>query len=741
MAFITIGPSNGVTQKFDVAYIGTTLALNATNFPWYTAANVTAVYAKSSNRQGYVSAKPGVSLTAVSQLILAVTGGLPNVYELNLKAPITLDTTQFYVIGAVTTLPALATPAGTQATGTSATTISVSASSVAGADGYRLFTSATQTGTYSRLGGILTAPAYTHTGLSAGLTQWYQWQAVGNGVTSSDSPRSPAFSGVTGAATLPTPVRGDGHSIMTRYGADGDPSIVENLATILGNTTYTDFRNAAVPGQTAAQMLTRAQSGGADANGGASFTDSTVLNRTGQNFGITVVYGALNSLYAANTFRIAGDTASYEAAMKQLRTDYTAYATLVAAKNNRIIYLEEAAAANPTFSAAQNAAYLATIQDWNSFLLTDYATTLKGAGLVRTMTDKAFADTAATTNSMYYIVADQTHFVGGGRLRLANLAAQAVTAVASGQTGVVIYGESAAGGTPTNTVPPGVKAIAPTTGVLFVEAEDGSKWIDDTGIWVPSSQPNYTYYLNGFGRISENGNAGDSVTCRVYARYIDLFAPLVSGAATISYSVKRVSDGGLVGMAQTLNQNAADQKEGYPDGSTPAIAFDAGVLDYYDVTVRNALGGSVAFGAIRISRATPASVPPVSNANFDVTNLLYGALDLYADNTTYANVPPDYKASVDGAAFVGCTNVATPLGNYTATTLTLNLYRIPSAASSIKVYLDNVLVPNVLLNASGPSASNIKLTATLPGTTFSTLKIMADPAMLFYPQGTAITLS
>jgi len=100
-------------------------------------------------------------------------------------------------------LPALATPANAQATATSSTSLSVTASSVANAAGYQLYTSATQTGAYAKLGGVLTTPSYSHTGLSAGQTQWYKWVAVGDGVNYRDSAQTAAFSGTTASGTAP----------------------------------------------------------------------------------------------------------------------------------------------------------------------------------------------------------------------------------------------------------------------------------------------------------------------------------------------------------------------------------------------------------------------------------------------------------------------------------------------------------------------------------------------------------
>jgi len=109
-----------------------------------------------------------------------------------------------YVVGS--TAPAatqLAAPGSPQASASSATAISVTASSVANATGYRLFRSPAGANTFTQLGGTLPTPAYSDTGLTASTTYDYQEQAVGNGTSYSDSPRSATFSGTTSAAATP----------------------------------------------------------------------------------------------------------------------------------------------------------------------------------------------------------------------------------------------------------------------------------------------------------------------------------------------------------------------------------------------------------------------------------------------------------------------------------------------------------------------------------------------------------
>ena len=99
----------------------------------------------------------------------------------------------------------LAAPASGAATPTSATTMSVAASSVANATGYQLYRSTSSTGTYVPVGGTLSTPSYSDTGLTAGTTYYYEWQAVGNGTTYLDSAPGAVFSGTTSATpTMPS---------------------------------------------------------------------------------------------------------------------------------------------------------------------------------------------------------------------------------------------------------------------------------------------------------------------------------------------------------------------------------------------------------------------------------------------------------------------------------------------------------------------------------------------------------
>jgi hypothetical protein len=99
MAFFSIGSTDGTTKKYDLAFIGTTIALTVDNFNWFTKLLCDIVYGKSSNRQTYVSAAPEEDLPSLQTFVRNESGTIPNVYEFNLKGLITLDDSQFVLVG------------------------------------------------------------------------------------------------------------------------------------------------------------------------------------------------------------------------------------------------------------------------------------------------------------------------------------------------------------------------------------------------------------------------------------------------------------------------------------------------------------------------------------------------------------------------------------------------------------------------------------------------------------------
>jgi hypothetical protein len=138
-----------------------------------------------------ISTNTSTSITAV--INTAATTGTVKVYT---AGGVAVSSTLLTVIS-VATLPA---PPNGSATPTSSSTISVAASSVANATGYKLYVSATSNGTFTQLGGTLTSPVFSDTGLSAQQTRYYKWQAIGNGSTFLTSPMGTTFSGATTAA-------------------------------------------------------------------------------------------------------------------------------------------------------------------------------------------------------------------------------------------------------------------------------------------------------------------------------------------------------------------------------------------------------------------------------------------------------------------------------------------------------------------------------------------------------------
>ena len=86
MALINLPPGNVL-----VPWIGpaTTLA----GLPWFTAANVGAVYRVSANRLGYISSIPGEAFPGFTQVLPTAAGQVPDAYIFVVKAGFALDDT------------------------------------------------------------------------------------------------------------------------------------------------------------------------------------------------------------------------------------------------------------------------------------------------------------------------------------------------------------------------------------------------------------------------------------------------------------------------------------------------------------------------------------------------------------------------------------------------------------------------------------------------------------------------
>ena len=84
MALITLPVGNVL-----VPWIGpaTTLA----GQPWFTSANIGAMYRVSGNRLGYISSSPGDSFPSFTQVIPIVNGAAPDAYIFVVKASFQLD--------------------------------------------------------------------------------------------------------------------------------------------------------------------------------------------------------------------------------------------------------------------------------------------------------------------------------------------------------------------------------------------------------------------------------------------------------------------------------------------------------------------------------------------------------------------------------------------------------------------------------------------------------------------------
>lgn len=87
-----------------IAWIGPTTTINAANFSWYTPSIVSGIYAINNNRTAYISNKPGSMFPAVTQFVLASIGAPANIYEIDLKQAITLDSSLLAIVAVSTSI-------------------------------------------------------------------------------------------------------------------------------------------------------------------------------------------------------------------------------------------------------------------------------------------------------------------------------------------------------------------------------------------------------------------------------------------------------------------------------------------------------------------------------------------------------------------------------------------------------------------------------------------------------------
>lgn len=155
-----------------------------------------------------------------------------------------------------------ASPAGTDLLSAQ----SLTASSVSGATGYRLFYSPTENGLYTLLADNLSTPSYQHTGRTAGQPAYYKWQTIGDGTTYTSSGQSPAVAAVWKNIKLCF----DGNSILVPLANGGYANLAASIVarcnarlvaagdirTVVYDLTDGITENVSIAGQTEQDMVT-----------------------------------------------------------------------------------------------------------------------------------------------------------------------------------------------------------------------------------------------------------------------------------------------------------------------------------------------------------------------------------------------------------------------------------------------------------------------------------------------------
>lgn len=175
--------------------VGTLVRLTGTNLTGVTAVRLTGVLVPGFLVESATSLTFPVPVGATAgQALVTVTapGGTSN----------GLDFTVVFLA-----LPQLAAPTNGQVVPTSTSSLTVTASTIAQAIGYKLYRS-TGNAPFVQVGAPL-APTFVDTDLEADTTYFYQWQALGDGSTYTDSPRGAALSGATPPKAVQTTVYDD----------------------------------------------------------------------------------------------------------------------------------------------------------------------------------------------------------------------------------------------------------------------------------------------------------------------------------------------------------------------------------------------------------------------------------------------------------------------------------------------------------------------------------------------------
>jgi len=182
---------------------------------------VTAITANTTKTVEYLH--PNTGVWQDSNVFNNVTAGTYNQIICRLKtsnpAIQYIWTTPVVVSGASNQLSA---PTNGTAISLNATTIRITADTVTNATGYNLFRSTDISTGYTQVGGLLSTPTYDNI-VTADVTYYYKWKAIGNGSSYIDSPLSNVVIGNAGS--------------LIRYDKTGWTNL--NDFTIVGNATLT----------------------------------------------------------------------------------------------------------------------------------------------------------------------------------------------------------------------------------------------------------------------------------------------------------------------------------------------------------------------------------------------------------------------------------------------------------------------------------------------------------------------
>lgn len=362
-----------------------------------------------------------------------------------------------------------------------------------------------------------------------------------------------------------TQVLFDGDSMSTPYAALDDPAYSKYIQDALDSAKFFDFRNFAVPGQTAVQML-------ADAK-----TQIDPLKDTSKQRRVLVLWAGINDV------AIVGNAAI----MKQTLLDY---------HHDRInagfmtVAVTMTPAGNPGYS--QNwVAYDALRLEINQWIRENKAL-IGYSALADPALDVNIGAFATSTNLTYFV--DGIHFNAAGRQIVASYvttAIQSLPATNPYPNGINANGTPAAAGvtvpvvnTPAPVVPAG--NFVSTAGFIYYN----NPLLIRSGNWVVNPSD---LYRNGTGMYATQ--RADKVSVNVKASVIKMYNVDIAAAGLIQMRITRITDSVVV-YDQTYNHRASGL-----DG-TSELKLTATLPDnYYKVELINVSDDPIAFDALEIA--------------------------------------------------------------------------------------------------------------------------------------------